>query len=50
MGLVNVEKVEAQEQHEKFLSRIEQYGNNKLFIKNQWIADYVRLRMIAIKI
>lgn len=39
-----------QEQHEEFFSRIEQYGNNKLFIKNQWIADYVRLRMIAIKI
>lgn len=36
-------------QHEDFLAHVEHFGQDKLFINNQWIADYVRLRMIAIK-
>ncbi len=37
-------------QHEEFLTHVEHFGENKLLINNQWIADYVRLRMVAIKI
>ena len=35
--------------HEQFLAKIEYYGQAKLLRKQQWFADYVRLRMIAIK-
>ena len=35
--------------HEQFLAKIEHYGQAKLLLKQQWFADYVRLRMIAIK-
>lgn len=35
--------------HEQFLAKIEHYGQAKLLRDQQWFADYVRLRMIAIK-
>ncbi len=35
--------------HEQFLAKIEHYGQAKLLHNQQWFADYVRLRMIAIK-
>ena len=35
--------------HEQFLAKIEHYGQAKLLRNQQWFADYVRLRMIAIK-
>lgn len=37
-------------QHEDFLAHVEHFGQDKLLINGQWVADYVRLRMIAIKI
>lgn len=39
----------AEEQHDAFLSCVEKYAQEKLYINNIWTADYVRLRMMAIK-
>ena len=37
-------------QHENFLNLVERYGYDTLYDNHQWIADYVRLRMVAYKI
>jgi trans-aconitate methyltransferase len=36
--------------HEQFFELAEEFARDKLYKDKQWIADYVRLRMIAIKI
>lgn len=38
------------EQHEEFFSLTESYAKPKLFKDGKWYADYVRLRMVAVKI
>lgn len=38
-----------QEQTEDFFRHAEAFAANKLYVNQQWVADYVRLRMIAIK-
>ncbi|MDD3265935.1 MAG: class I SAM-dependent methyltransferase [Burkholderiales bacterium] len=37
------------ENHEEFFKLVEEYARPKLYINGKWSADYVRLRMIAIK-
>lgn len=37
------------QQQEIFLAAVENHGRTRLYKDNQWIADYVRLRMVAYK-
>lgn len=39
-----------EQQREEFLKKVDHYGRNQLYRDEKWYADYVRLRMVAIKV
>lgn len=45
----SVLKLISAEQSQDFLDKVEEFGRPLLFKDNRWVADYVRLRMIAYK-
>jgi SAM-dependent methyltransferase len=40
----------SEEQQQEFLKQVDSYGKDKLYRNGKWYADYVRLRMIAVKL